>query len=89
MDERQSRAVAEAYLRYLYEPSTQVLIAQHDYRPIDDDVLREFRQRFPPIDIFPITTVAANWADAQTRFFASGGVFDQIYSTMNRSRGGG
>jgi sulfate transport system substrate-binding protein len=87
VDARRSRAVAEAYLRFLYERPTQALIAEHDYRPIDDVVLRQFRSRFPAIDMFPITTVAADWADAQQRFFAAGGVFDRIYATMNRARG--
>jgi len=83
VDARQSREVAEAYLRFLYERPTQRLIAEYDYRPIDAAVLRQFRTRFPQIDLFPITDVAANWADAQQRFFAAGGVFDDIYASLN------
>jgi ABC-type sulfate transport system substrate-binding protein len=32
-----------------------------------------------PVDLFPVTAVAGDWGDAQRRYFAEGGVFDQVY----------
>ena len=41
------------------------------------DVLR-------PIELFSIKSVAGSWAEADWKFFASGGVFDQITAATSR-----
>jgi sulfate transport system substrate-binding protein len=77
-------AAAEAYLRFLYTDEAQEVIARHHYRPINPDVLRRHAGDFPDITLFPVTTVARDWDEAQARFFADGGVFDQIYEGKGR-----
>jgi sulfate/thiosulfate transport system substrate-binding protein len=67
-------------LKFLYTDEAQEVIAKHFYRPIKDEVRDRHAAALPPIDLFPVTTVARNWDDAQERFFAEGGVFDEIYS---------
>ena len=56
----------------------QEVLARHYYRPISKAVLKKYAQRFPEIDLIEIQTIARDWNDAQERFFAEGGVFDQI-----------
>jgi sulfate transport system substrate-binding protein len=80
VDRRKTREAAEAYLEFLYTPEAQEAIARHGYRPIEADVLAKHADRFPQIELFTINTIAAGWEEANGRFFAEGGVFDQIYA---------
>lgn len=79
VDRKQTREAAESYLKFLYTDAGQEIIAKHFYRPCNADVLAKHASTFPAIDLFPITKVAADWDDAQKKFFAEGGVFDAIY----------
>lgn len=84
VDRRGTRAQAEAYLKVLFTKEAQELIAKHHYRPIDADVLAKHRDRFPAIELFPITTIARDFDDAQERFFAEGAIFDRIYQPRGK-----
>lgn len=75
-----SQEVARAYLEFLYTDAGQETIAKHFYRPAANPaILQKHESRFPKLELFPITAVAANWTEAQSRFFAEKGLFDQIY----------
>jgi sulfate transport system substrate-binding protein len=80
VDRKGTRAAAEAYVQFLYTVDAQEIIARHYYRPIDSDILKRHARDFPPLDLFPVTILAKSWDDAQEKFFATGGVFDAIYS---------
>ena len=79
VDRKGTRAIAEKYLRYLYSPEAQEIIARNHYRPYNDEVLRRHQQEFRRLELFEITAVARSWDAAQKRFFADAGVFDRIY----------
>lgn len=79
VDRKGTRDAAEAYLQLLFTPEAQEIIAKHNYRPTDKEVLKRHQERFPAIELFPITRVAKDFDDAAERFFAEGGVFDRIY----------
>jgi sulfate/thiosulfate transport system substrate-binding protein len=83
VDKRGTRAVAEAYLQYLYSPEAQELAAQHYYRPRLESVAAKYAANFPQIPLFTIGDVFGGWDKAQTTHFADGGVFDQIYHPGN------
>jgi sulfate transport system substrate-binding protein len=70
--------VAEAYLKFLYTPEAQELIAQNHFRPSDAAVAARHAKEFPKLEL---TTIAqfGGWKSAQPKFFGEGGVFDQIY----------
>jgi sulfate transport system substrate-binding protein len=70
-----TRALAEAYLQFLYTPTGQEIIAAQHYRPLQ----AQFAQWIPPMPLFSITRVADDWHSAQQMYFAEGAVFDQIY----------
>lgn len=70
--------LAEAYLKTLYTPEAQDLAARYFYRPRDAAVAAKYAAQFPKIDFFDIGFFGG-WQAAQKRFFANGGVFDQIY----------
>ena len=71
--------VAEAYLQYLYSPEAQEVIGKRHYRPSDPAVAEKYAAKFPKLKLFTIEEKFGGWKDAQARFFAEGGVFDQIY----------
>jgi sulfate transport system substrate-binding protein len=71
--------VAEAYLKYLYSPEGQEVIARNYYRPRAQDVLAKHAATFPAIKLFTEEKVFGPWSKVQKEFFGDGGVFDQIY----------
>ncbi len=79
VDQRHTRAVATAYLEYLYSKEGQRIAAKHYYRPVDSEVIAEYVSQFPEINLITLDETFGNWQQAQKRFFADGGVFDQIY----------
>ena len=81
VDRRGTRAVADAYLKSVYEPEAQEIIAEHGYRPIDKEVLARHKDTLPPdLTLFEITSIVpGGWADVQEKFFADGKEFDRLY----------
>jgi sulfate/thiosulfate-binding protein len=80
VDKRGTRAVATAYLDFLYTPEGQELAAKHFYRPIDNQVAARHAKTFPKLSLFTIDDLFGGWAKAQKTHFADGGVFDQVYT---------
>jgi sulfate/thiosulfate-binding protein len=80
VDKRGTRAVAQAYLEYLYSPEGQDIAARNFYRPIDPAVAAKYAKNFPAIKLFTIDDTFGGWTKAQKTHFADGGVFDQIYA---------
>lgn len=72
------RAVAEAYLEFLYTPQAQDIAARHFYRPRLAQVTQKYAGQFPVVKTFTIAQLFGDWRKAQAKFFKDGGVFDQI-----------
>ncbi len=79
VDRHKTRAVAEAYLQFLYTKQAQEIEARHFYRPRDAEVQKAHAKAFPAINLYKIDDVFGGWQKAQVTHFADGGVFDQIY----------
>ena len=47
---RGTREVATEYLKYLYTPEAQEIIAKNFYRPIDPQVAAKYAKQFPKIE---------------------------------------
>lgn len=75
--------VADAYLKFLYTPEGQDIVAKNYYRPRDPAVMARYATTFPKIEMQTIRDFGG-WKTAQARFFADGGVFDRIYSGQKR-----
>ncbi len=80
VDRKGTRAVAQAYLEYLYAPEGQDLAGQNYYRPIDATAAAKYARQFPKVTLFTIDEVFGGWAKAQKTHFADGGSFDQVYT---------
>jgi sulfate transport system substrate-binding protein len=75
-----TQKVAEAYLRFLYTPQGQQIVAKHFYRPAEPDkVPAAALARFPDVKQVTIDGAFGGWKKAQAEHFADGGFFDQIY----------
>ncbi|ACB36058.1 sulfate ABC transporter, periplasmic sulfate-binding protein [Leptothrix cholodnii SP-6] len=79
-DKKGTRAVAQAYLEYLYSPAGQDIAGQNYYRPIDPTVAAKYARQYPKVTLFTIDEVFGGWARAQKTHFADGGSFDQVYT---------
>ena len=79
VDRRKTRVQAEAFLRFLYTPEAQEIIARDFYRPRDSQVLARHQKLFPSMQLATIDGDFGGWARAQAQHFAEKGVFDQIY----------
>jgi sulfate transport system substrate-binding protein len=72
------RALAEAYLRFLYGEQGQELAARHYFRPRLAAVAARYARQFPPARTFTVDEAFGGWRKAQATYFADGGVYDQI-----------
>jgi sulfate/thiosulfate-binding protein len=74
---RGTRDAATEYLKYLYSPEGQEIIARNYYRPIDPQVAAKHAQQFPKVQLATIKDLGG-WTTAQKVHFSDGGIFDQI-----------
>jgi sulfate transport system substrate-binding protein len=79
VDRRGTRALAQAYLDFLYTKAGQDIAARHYYRPRDPEVAAKHADTFPKIALFTIDEVFGGWQQAQKTHFAEGAIFDHIY----------
>lgn len=79
VDRKGTRAVASAYLKYLYTRPAQQVIAKDGYRPIDPVVAKATAAKFPKLQLFTIGNFGG-WTKAQAAHFADGAAFDQIFA---------
>jgi len=76
---RGTKALAEAYLQYLYSPEGQEIAARNHYRPRDQKVAASHTADFAKVTLFTIDQVFGGWPQTQKAHFADGSIFDQIY----------
>jgi sulfate transport system substrate-binding protein len=79
VDKRGTRAVAQAYLEFLYSDEGQRIAAKHYYRPRNESVAAEYQSQFPRVELITLDTAFGGWAQAQRIHFGDNGIFDQIY----------
>ena len=79
VDRKGTRAVAEAYLQYLYTDEGQDIAGKNFYRPISPKAQAKYSKQLPKIPLFTIEQAFGGWEKADKDHFADGGSFDQIY----------
>ncbi len=78
VDKHGTRAVAEAYLDFLYTTEAHDIEAKNHYRPRDPESAARFGANFPALKLYTIDADFGGWTATQAKHFADGGVFDQI-----------
>ncbi len=79
VDKHGTRAVAEAYLKFLYTDEGQEIGAHHHYRPRNAAALARHAAEFPALKLISIDAAFGGWQKAHLTHFADGAIFDQIY----------
>jgi sulfate/thiosulfate-binding protein len=74
-----TKAVAQAYLEYLYTETGQEIAARHFYRPRLASVAAKYDAQFPKLRLVTVDEVFGGWRKAHATHFADGALFDQIY----------
>jgi sulfate transport system substrate-binding protein len=85
VDRKGTRAVAEAYLEYLYSPEGQDIVARNFFRPSDAEVAARYAEQFPAIRLFTVDAVFRGWAQAHSKHFADGGIYDRVFQAASRA----
>jgi sulfate transport system substrate-binding protein len=85
VDRRGTRAVAEAYLKFLWTPEAQAIAAKNYYRPRLEAELTKAGAVFPKLELVDIQKFGG-WTAAQGKHFADNGVFDQIVKENQEGR---
>ncbi|MFM2060211.1 MAG: hypothetical protein RLY71_4596, partial [Pseudomonadota bacterium] len=80
VDKKGTRAVAQAYLEYLYSPVGQDLAGQNYYRPTDPKAAAKYAAQFPKVELFRLEELFGSWREAQKVHFSDGGTFDQVFT---------
>jgi sulfate/thiosulfate-binding protein len=80
VDKKGTRAVATAYLEYLYTEEAQDIIGKHFYRPTSAKAQAKYAKQLPKLNLFKIEEAFGGWEQAAKVHFSDGGTFDQIYS---------
>lgn len=81
VDRRGTRAVATAYLEYLYTEDGQDIAGKNFYRPaVSAKAQAKYAKQFVKIKVFTIEQAFGGWDKADKDHFVDGGSFDQIYT---------
>jgi len=78
VDKHGTRAVAEAYLKFLYTPEGQEIAAKHYYRPRDPAIAKKNEGRFGKVSLVTIDGAFGGWGKAQKTHFADDAIFDKL-----------
>ncbi len=76
---RNTREVAQEYLKYLYSKEGQEIVARNYYRPRDPEIAAKYAAQYPQIKLVSIAELGG-WTKNQHDHFSDGGTFDQIYA---------
>lgn len=80
VDKKGTREAAKAYLEYLYTEQGQEIAAKNFYRPRLQAVADKYKDQFQQLTLLTIDNDFGGWKEAQSKHFADGGTFDQIYT---------
>ena len=81
VDKKGTRALATAYLEYLYTEEGQDIIGKNFYRPaVSAKAQAKYAKQFAKIKLFSIDEAFGGWEQADKTHFADGAGFDQIYT---------
>jgi sulfate transport system substrate-binding protein len=84
VDKKGTRKAAEEYLKFLYTPAAQEIIARNYFRPRDPQIRAKYKSQFKNVPLLTIDRNFGGWAKTQALHFNDGGLFDQIYEAAKR-----
>jgi sulfate transport system substrate-binding protein len=85
VDKHGTRKVAEAFVQYVFTPQAQREFAKVGFRPVNDQVAKEFASEYPKVRKLVTAKDFGGWEQIQTKFFADKAIFDQITAKRNKT----
>ena len=79
VDKRSSRAIAEAYLNFLYSPEGQEIIATFGNRVHEPSVVEKHKADFPELKLVTVEDVFGGWPKLTKEHFAPDAILDQLF----------
>lgn len=79
VDKHKTRAIAEAFVKYLFTNEAQEIFAQTGFRPVNRVVAKQYEKKFPKVTKLYTVSSFGGWDAAQKKFFDEGAIFDQIF----------
>ena len=81
VDKKGTRAVAQAYLEFLYTEEGQDIAGKNFYRPAASEKAKaKYAKQFAKLNLFTIDQAFGGWDKVAKIHFADGAIFDQIYT---------
>lgn len=78
VDKHGTRAVSEAFVKFLFTPEAQREFAKVGFRPVNATVAKEVQNKFPKITQLYTVGSLGGWDAVQKKFFNDGAIFDKI-----------
>lgn len=78
VDKHKTRAVSEAFVKFLFTPEAQREFAKVGFRPVNGAVSKEVSGKFPKVNRLATVQTFGGWNSIQKKFFDDGAIFDQI-----------
>jgi len=82
VDRKGTRAVATAYVEFLFSPQGQDIIARHYNRVDDAAVAAKYATQFPPVKLVTVAGVFGGWDKVTSEHLNNGGIMDQALMTV-------
>lgn len=83
---RGTAAIAEAYLKFLYTPEGQEIVAKHFYRPRNAEVAARHSSELSSLKILEVGPTFGGWEKATKDFFDNGALVDKLLAEVAAER---
>lgn len=80
VDRKGTRALASAYLDYLYSEEGQEIIASFANRVHHPAVVERHKNNYPPVKLVTVEDVFGGWEKANKEHFGEGGILDKVFT---------
>ncbi|MGN6504761.1 MAG: sulfate ABC transporter substrate-binding protein [Tepidisphaeraceae bacterium] len=84
VDKHGTRAVAEAFIKFLFSPEAQTIYAENGYRPSDPKVYEKFADEFGKVTTMLTIGELGGWDAINKKLFADGALYDQFQAARGR-----
>jgi sulfate transport system substrate-binding protein len=84
VDKRGSRALATAYLEFLYTPEGQDILAKFYNRVYDPKVIEKYQAQIAPVRLVKVEDAFGGWDKINKDHLAPGGKLDQLFESRRQ-----
>ena len=81
VDRNGTRAVATAYLQFLYGPEGQDILARKYFRVRDAAVAKKYQAQFPAVQLASVEETFGSWDRVTADHFGENGILDQLLAS--------